>query len=28
LSDKAEQAGFNVEFLYQGEEGNYLARLY
>lgn len=28
LSDKAEQAGFNLEFLYQGEEGNYLARLY
>lgn len=28
LSDKAEEAGFNLEFLYQGEEGNYLARLY
>lgn len=28
LSDKAEEAGFKLEFLYQGEEGNYLARLY
>jgi len=27
LKDKAEQAGFNVELLHQGEEGNYLAKL-
>ncbi len=28
MSDKAEEAGFQVEFLYQGEDFNYLARIF